>query len=969
MLVLNARTKMVIPRVDQGPQSPEHKCLLRILHASSIATKPSLFHPRGSSLPQILTSNLNHLKEMGSDKGADAGDRGADLNAPHPENVVISSAEETQSDQNAPSSLNKELQSDTVQREKVYSRGRIVISHLRKTAQDDSARQKLIYEIIYIRNTIMQRWPEVIEDKKNLPTASRSGLDATGAALHSDPKTSQPYHEHLKAEYPKILESFGRAADDEERKEPEFWKHIYMEALNELYGIVFQPTGEVIFKTKGVPLDIDFLLEPKHHNRIVQVWRLNKVFDKWWSTSMDDPEHLAQDETLRWLIPEVHHNYPDQDQLNSRISELMADPDTRVRLTQQANSTLDKWRRSSPNDSSHEDLASKYRKVKEALQCFYKWKPSHEWRKDLVSAEKKWQRAPNREEARQAQDEYGRHNEAYLEQCPPNRPDSPEPTILIPAMATRDQWNEENPREQEKMAPRSNHGISSSKATSNLIRQLFDEKKPQPSPNAIHEDEADVRGNKHMQETNVDRRIEQALARMERRREQEKGVAEITPQGDVCEPRSESQHRRELKDPKEVEQQDTGRFDLNWSTFLKSKFRSTLENNDLEAGRKSVDSKKPEYDVHGRKRIIGKKRLERQQDPMDPKSRYGPGAFPLPEPTYLDRHGRTELQVFQSLAGIYFLDNAGVPLPNSKKTVQPASVMSDIFVPSRAASNRHRNRGLYDRCISQDMKMRVMYSFSHYMISFLYLLQILVAATLTGLSSYTDTAGVALTTLGAINTVLAGILAWLNGQGMPIRYRRSRDQYREVVRAIEDAERLFSTIDYMDWAPGSRPTPIGEFNKLYKMYEKARQDQEANYPDTHENADKSEMASTVKVLEAKVEKHKKQKKEAAEELKTTQEHIQKLDKTPAPAKLFNQSTSTEPDTDSDRHSKAELDKYAAELDIRQSSAYTALAKLAEEKRKADEYFEAMRQVINEECAINKLNADDVREKAKKGVAS
>lgn len=536
-------------------------------------------------------------------------------------------------------------------------------------------------------------------------------------------------------------------------------------------------------------------------------------------------------------------------------------------------------------------------------------------------------------------------------------------------MATADQWRQENPRVQEVMAPRSTNENGSSKATRDLLLELLNENKSQSGPKALNEYKPDTRARQEIQETDMDQRIEQALARMERRRVQERGAAKTNSQGGISKPRSKPQHQQKPEDQQEEEQQDADHSDLSWSNFLRSKFRSKPDNDDLESGKESVDSKTSEYDVHGRKRIIGKKRSERQQDLMNPKSRYGPGAFSLPEPTYLDRHGRTELQVFQSLAGIYFLDNAGVPLPNSKKTVQPASVLSDIFVPSRAASNRHRNRGLYDRCISQDMKMRVMYSFSHYMISFLYLLQILVAATLTGLSSYTNTAGVALTTLGAINTVLAGILAWLNGQGMPVRYRRARDQYREVVRAIEDAERLFSTIDYMDWAPGTRPTPIGEFNKLYKLYEKARQDQEANYPDTHENADKSEMASTAKALEAKVEKHKKQKKEKAEELKATQEQVQRLKEKPAPSKSSDDSTSTKPDEDADRSSKAELDKYASELDIRQSSAYTALAKLAEEKKKADELFEAMRQVIDEECAKNKLDADDVRKKAKKAIAS
>lgn len=137
---------------------------------------------------------------------------------------------------------------------------------------------------------------------------------------------------------------------------------------------------------------------------------------------------------------------------------------------------------------------------------------------------------------------------------------------------------------------------------------------------------------------------------------------------------------------------------------------------------------------------------------------------------------------------------------------------------------------------------------SNYIITFLYLLQILIAAALTGLSAYQQTSSVALTTLGAINTVLAGVLAWLNGQGMPVRFRRARDQYREVVRAIEDTERTFAEIDYVDWPPGTRPNPYAERDRLEQMYDEARQDQERNYPDIQEGPNKHQMEGEARQL-------------------------------------------------------------------------------------------------------------------------
>lgn len=209
---------------------------------------------------------------------------------------------------------------------------------------------------------------------------------------------------------------------------------------------------------------------------------------------------------------------------------------------------------------------------------------------------------------------------------------------------------------------------------------------------------------------------------------------------------------------------------------------------------------------------------------------------------------RSELETFQNLVGIHFLRPGGGLLWPEDQGAKPASPMHDIFVPTKAAARRWRNRGLYDRTLSQDLRNRVLYGMSNYVISFLYLLQILIAAALTGLSAYQQSSSVVLTTLGAINTVLAGILAWLNGQGMPIRFRRARDQYREVVRAIEDTERTFAEIDYIDWAPGTRPNPYAERDRLEQMYEEARQDQERNYPDVQEGPNKDQMEGEAKQL-------------------------------------------------------------------------------------------------------------------------
>lgn len=235
-------------------------------------------------------------------------------------------------------------------------------------------------------------------------------------------------------------------------------------------------------------------------------------------------------------------------------------------------------------------------------------------------------------------------------------------------------------------------------------------------------------------------------------------------------------------------------------------------------------------------------------------------------------HHKTELEIFQTLVGIRFLQEGGAHLPKSEQSIKPANPLLDIFLPSKTGANRFRNRGLFDRTLSQDMKNRVMYSISHYVISFLYLLQIVLAATFTALSASKRSSTAPLTILGALNTVLAGILAWLTGQGMPVRFRRARDQYREVVKAIEASERVFAEIDYIDWAPGQRPNALDEHRKLERMYEDARLDQEANYPETQNTPAANQTSRKNQELEAKVGK----KKDLKEEMEKLQQELDML---------------------------------------------------------------------------------------------
>lgn len=78
-----------------------------------------------------------------------------------------------------------------------------------------------------------------------------------------------------------------------------------------------------------------------------------------------------------------------------------------------------------------------------------------------------------------------------------------------------------------------------------------------------------------------------------------------------------------------------------------------------------------------------------------------------PKKTYApppSKEDRFELETFQNLVGIHFLRPGGGLLYPEDQGFKPANPMHDIFMPTKAAAMRWRNRGLYDRCLSQDIR-------------------------------------------------------------------------------------------------------------------------------------------------------------------------------------------------------------------------------------------------------------------------
>ena len=205
------------------------------------------------------------------------------------------------------------------------------------------------------------------------------------------------------------------------------------------------------------------------------------------------------------------------------------------------------------------------------------------------------------------------------------------------------------------------------------------------------------------------------------------------------------------------------------------------------------------------------------------------------------------LRIFQELVGIrssdQIIDEESATRPTRKRadgTVNrprpPHRKWKALFFKSSPT-----NDGYYICSIEEEWKAFIGYQISNFWINSIYILQIFIAATITALAAY-EGHRVDVTVLGAINTVLAGLVAYFKGMGLPNRLRKSRDQYQHVKEYIDYKERQFVWFAKLHGKknPNFDPTlatldPWMEAEQVRKLYEAAQKDEQANYPDIYVN--------------------------------------------------------------------------------------------------------------------------------------
>jgi len=170
-------------------------------------------------------------------------------------------------------------------------------------------------------------------------------------------------------------------------------------------------------------------------------------------------------------------------------------------------------------------------------------------------------------------------------------------------------------------------------------------------------------------------------------------------------------------------------------------------------------------------------------------------ALPPSQPTQLD--ATTRLQLYRILIGMDSIHSLSVP--RNKTSLFSSFRRTPSNTPSQQSITPNaQNTGVYASIIAQERKARLSYRWYKTVISTLYFTQILLSAIITALAAYTSSSSVksptaiSITVLSAINTTVAGTLAYLKAQGLPTRKLLYKNQLARVREYAEWRERQFS---------------------------------------------------------------------------------------------------------------------------------------------------------------------------------
>ncbi|KAI0006340.1 hypothetical protein F4779DRAFT_633071 [Xylariaceae sp. FL0662B] len=139
--------------------------------------------------------------------------------------------------------------------------------------------------------------------------------------------------------------------------------------------------------------------------------------------------------------------------------------------------------------------------------------------------------------------------------------------------------------------------------------------------------------------------------------------------------------------------------------------------------------------------------------------------------------------------------------------------------------------GIYKSVITAQERKYTQYALLTAFLYFCYFAQVVVGAALTAMGPASADYPVAITVLGAVNTIIAGILALIKGSGQPQRLGKDRVGFRRLQGWIEETEALLAV-----GVIGRNRKEVGLLvESAFKRYNAAKRSEENNDPELYVN--------------------------------------------------------------------------------------------------------------------------------------
>ncbi|KAK0619989.1 hypothetical protein B0T14DRAFT_398776, partial [Immersiella caudata] len=145
---------------------------------------------------------------------------------------------------------------------------------------------------------------------------------------------------------------------------------------------------------------------------------------------------------------------------------------------------------------------------------------------------------------------------------------------------------------------------------------------------------------------------------------------------------------------------------------------------------------------------------------------------------------------------------------------------------------RRKATGMYAATLQAQRSKQIMYMLIQIMVYSSHFMQIIVGASLTALGPSAGQHTITITILGALNTIIAGVLALVKGQGLPERLRHDKAEFRKLQDWIEQTEALLAV-----GVIGKDRKEVGLLVQIaFVKYNAAKASEENNVPENYVRA-------------------------------------------------------------------------------------------------------------------------------------